>query len=159
MLNRSRRKKCVRNENGQSGSKGDGNQQSGRKLGKLESIRKKLKENDCFLGVIPHTKLANLTVTCSKFSVIVQFKSKLITFFVTRKKVIILDPSCTMVKSLIPNTLTQFLNSLVEKRKIIIAKVSKAVKTLTKLSLRFLAALYSGLTITDVVSLLNLTII
>lgn len=159
MPNRSHRKKCAQNENGQSGSESDGKGQNGRKLGKLASIRKNLKENDCFLGVIPYTKLANLTVTCIKFSVIVQYKSKLITFFVTRKKVIILDPSCTMVKSLIPHTLTQFLNSLVKKRKIIIAKVSKAVKTLTKLSLRFLAALYSGLTIADVVTLLNLTII
>lgn len=123
---------------------------------KLGSIRKKLKNNDCFLGVIPHTKLSQLTVTCQKFSLIVQYKSKLISFFVTRKKIVILDPLCTLIKTKVPHTLTQFLNSLIDNRKIIIAKVAKPVKTILKLCFKFLFALYTGLSVADVLASLNL---
>ena len=159
MPNQSRLKEYVHNESGSNVSANGNKRKSRVTKEKLASLRKKLNENDSFLGIIPHTKLSNLTVTCRKFSLIVQFNSKLITFFVTRKKIVILDPSCTMVKSAIPHTLKQFLNSLVKKRKIIIAKVAKATKTLTKLSLRFLCSLYSGLTVANVISLLQLTLI
>ena len=126
---------------------------------KIAETRKKLKNNDCFIGVIPHTQLFELVVTCSKFSVVVQYKSKLISFFVSRKKVFILDPSGMLVKTKVPNSITGFLNSLLGKRKVIIAKVAKVTSSALKICLKFVSALHSGLFFCDLIQLFNLILI
>lgn len=159
MPSHSRRKENVPNASKKKLLRNVENRLNALKSENVAELRKKLKNNDCFLGVIPHTQLSNLTVTCRTFSVVVQYNSKLITFFVTRKKIIILDPSCTLVKTAVPNTITRFLNSMISKRKIIIAKIAKAIKPVLKLCFKFLSALYSGLSVSDVIALLNLILI
>ena len=124
-----------------------------------EKLRRKLDAKDCFLGILDTKKFSGLTVKCSKFSIIFKIKKSLLTLFVTKNFIFILDSDSILLKKSLPSTVYQFINSLTTGRKLIITKLKSTVKSVLKVCLKFLIFLYKNTTIDTVISLLNLILI
>ena len=124
-----------------------------------EKLRKKLDAKDCFFGILDTKKFSGLTVKCSKFSIIFKIKKSLLTLFVTKNFIFILDSDSILLKKSLPSTVYQFINASTTGRKLIITKLKSTVKCVLKICLKFLIFLYKHTTIDTVISLLNLILI